>query len=375
MRKELLELLRGRCGDELKVVIYEESNAHIIEGSLHEPDGYWYPIQNGVPNLLRGGLRSEQELFREKHNLGVLPDAQFTDHEKNQSLTNNTFSDKWRRFKNYGMLNTHKEFLFDWYCKKLGMTDINELKEFYNKKQCVLEVGPGSGFNSRFMAEQVNGTVIALDISDAAYTTFENTNSLKNCHAVQGDLMDVPFENDFFDFIIADGVLHHTPSTKDAVFSLYNKLKPGGQFFFYVYREMGAMRKYCDDFVREAYTKLPAEDCYKACEGFTELGRELSKLNVNVTLEKGIPELGIPAGEHDVQRLFYYNFIKCFWNDAFDWETNNMVNFDWYHPHNAWQHSEEEVVEWLNELNVTDYKFNNSNPNGISVLLTKSKAV
>ena len=218
MRKELLELLRGRCGDELKVVIYEESNAHIIEGSLHEPDGYWYPIQNGVPNLLRGGLRSEQELFREKHNLGVLPDAQFTDHEKNQSLTNNTFSDKWRRFKNYGMLNTHKEFLFDWYCKKLGMTDINELKEFYNKKQCVLEVGPGSGFNSRFMAEQVNGTVIALDISDAAYTTFENTNSLKNCHAVQGDLMDVPFENDFFDFIIADGVLHHTPSTKDAVF-------------------------------------------------------------------------------------------------------------------------------------------------------------
>ena len=98
-------------------------------------------------------------------------------------------------------------------------------------------------------------------------------------------------------------------------------------------------------------------------------------MNVNVTLEKGIPELGIPAGEHDVQRLFYYNFIKCFWNDAFDWETNNMVNFDWYHPHNAWQHSEEEVVEWLNELNVTDYKFNNSNPNGISVLLTKSKAV
>ena len=53
--------------------------------------------------------------------------------------------------------------------------------------------------------------------------------------------------------------------------------------------------------------------------------------------------LGIPAGEHDVQRLLYYNFVKCFWNDAFDYETNNMVNFDWYHPHNAWQHTEDEV--------------------------------
>ena len=74
-----------------------------------------------------------------------------------------------------------------------------------------------------------------------------------------------------------------------------------------------------------------------------------------------------------MQRLFYYNFVKCFWNEAFDFETNNMVNFDWYHPHDAWQHTEDEVRGWLDELGVREYQFNDANPNGISVLLTKAE--
>ena len=117
--------------------------------------------------------------------------------------------------------------------------------------------------------------------------------------------------------------------------------------------------------------RMETEACYEACEGLTELGRELSKLNATITLEKPIDVLGIPAGTHDIHRLIYYNFAKCFWNDSFDYETNNMVNFDWYHPHNAWQHTEEEVIGWMDELGVTEYSFKDSNPNGISVLLTK----
>jgi hypothetical protein len=141
--------------------------------------------------------------------------------------------------------------------------------------------------------------------------------------------------------------------------------------YFYVYREMGAARKFCDDHIRAQFTKLAPEDCYAACEGLTELGRELSRIDTRIKLEHGVPALGIPPGEHDVQRLVYYNFVKCFWNDAFDWETNNMVNFDWYHPHDAWQHSDDEVRGWLQELGVQRFDLNDANPNGISVLLTK----
>ena len=101
------------------------------------------------------------------------------------------------------------------------------------------------------------------------------------------------------------------------------------------------------------------------------MGRELSRLDATITLKQPINVLGIPAGTHDVQRLVYYSFVKCFWNDAFDFETNNMVNFDWYHPQDAWQHTTEEVESWLKSIGVREYRFNDANPNGISVLLTK----
>jgi SAM-dependent methyltransferase len=188
---------------------------------------------------------------------------------------------------------------------------------------------------------------------------------------VQADLMDAPFEDASFDLIIADGVLHHTPDTRAAVRALYKKVKPGGQFFFYVYKKMGPARQFCDAYIREHFTKLSPEECYAACESLTEFGRELSRLDTTVTLTKPIEVLGIPAGTHNVQRLIYYGFVKCFWNDAFDFETNNMVNFDWYHPHDAWQHTIEEVEGWLRELGAEKYQFNDANPNGISALVTK----
>jgi SAM-dependent methyltransferase len=183
--------------------------------------------------------------------------------------------------------------------------------------------------------------------------------------------MEAPFADGAFDLIIADGVLHHTPDTRAAVEALYRKLAAGGQFFFYVYKKMGAARRFADAHIRDKLTKLSPEECYAACEGLTELGRELSRLRARVTLEKPIPALGIPEGTHDVQRLVYYNFVKCFWNEAFDYETNNMINFDWYHANYAWQHTQPEVESWLHELGAREWRFNNANPNGLSVMLTK----
>jgi ubiquinone/menaquinone biosynthesis C-methylase UbiE len=51
---------------------------------------------------------------------------------------------------------------------------------------------------------------------------------------VQADLMEVPIPDNYFDVIIAEGVLHHTPNTHSVVEALYRKLQPGRQFFFYV---------------------------------------------------------------------------------------------------------------------------------------------
>ena len=357
----------------LTLCSFEMEGDHVVEGVLRVSDGMWYPILQGVPCFLTGELRPDLKGFSSRHNLDAPAGIAGRSDVGDQARTNQTFSDKWRRFKRYGFEPAHREFLFEWYCKKLGVPDLDALRAFYRDRERVLEVGPGSGFNTRFIAENCRGSVFALDISDAAFTTYENTRDLVNCTVLQADLMDSPFYDEAFDLIIADGVLHHTPSTRDAVAALYRKVRPGGEFFFYVYRKMGAVRQYSDRHIRERFTKFSPEECYTACEAITELGRELSRLNATIVLERPIPALGIPAGTHNVQRLIYYNFLKCFWNEAFDFETNNMVNFDWYHPHNAWQHDEEEVVGWLRELAVKQYSINDANPNGISVLLTKPR--
>ena len=356
MRKDKLRLLRNPSnlgGAALLLEADVVDGDHVTSGALIDAQSQAsFPLIDGVPSFIAAGLDGSEEVG-------------------SQSKTSVTFSSKWTKFRSYGLKESEQEFLLDWYCKKFDLEDVDALIKFYAQFDTILEVGPGSGFNARFVASNTASTICALDISDAAFTTFSNTREFDNCLVVQADLMLAPFADEQFDFVMADGVLHHTPDTRKAVEALYRKVRPGGRFFFYVYKKMGAVRQYADRYVREKFTRMSAEECYKACEPITELGRALSALNATITLEKPIEILGIPAGTHDVQRLFYYNFIKCFWNDAFDYETNNMVNFDWYHPHDAWQHSEAEIAGWLSDLGVADFQFNDANPNGLSVMVCK----
>jgi SAM-dependent methyltransferase len=373
MRRWTIPLLR-RLDDgghlaEFKLTLVGEQDGHVIEGYLSQGKE-WYPIENGVPCFLRGNLRPDLKDFATRHHLDHSVDANST--ASSQKSTSDSFSYKWSQFRHYGDLAQEREFLFNWYRRKFGLVEDADLSTFYADRQLVLEVGPGSGFNTRFIAEHCRGCVIAVDISVAANVVFDKTRHLANCSVIRADLMDMPFPNSCFDLIIADGVLHHTPNTEAAVKELYSKLRPGGQFFFYVYKKMGATRQFSDEYIRREFSKLSPEACFEACRALTEMGRELSRIGATVTLTRPIEVLGIPAGTHDVQRLIYYNFVKCFWNEAFDFETNNMINFDWYHPKNAWQHTKEEVEGWLRSLGVTTYAFNDANPNGISVLLTKA---
>lgn len=369
MYREALEVLRFQ-GRPLDLHVTREADGRVVEGYLSAGDE-WFPIEGGVPCFLTGGLRPDLSEFARRHGLRDRAGAR-PGERSGQAETAATFSYKWEKFQAYGDRPEEREFLASWYGKKLGVPGgVDALRDFYRRFDRVLEVGPGSGFNTRFIAESGSGQVFALDISAAALTTFAKVRHLANATVIQADLNEAPFPDDCFDLVVADGVLHHTPSTEQALRNLYRHVKPGGTLFFHVYRKMGAVRQFSDAYIRERFTELSPEECLEACRSLTELGRELSRLNARITLERPIEVLGIPAGTHDVQRLIYYGVVKCFWNEAFEYDVNNLVNFDWYHPRYAWQHTEDEVAGWLRELGVQDYVFHDANPNGISCLLIK----
>ncbi|MCX4351268.1 MAG: class I SAM-dependent methyltransferase [Lachnospiraceae bacterium] len=189
---------------------------------------------------------------------------------------------------------------------------------------------------------------------------------------IKADLMNLPFADNSFDYIHSDGVLHHTPDTKLAMKALYDKVRPGGVFWFYIYKEMNPVKHFCDDYIRQQF-KLSPEEALEQCRAITELGRELSKIDATITLEKPINVLNIPSGTFNLQRFVYYNFIKCFWNGQIGYDVSNIVNFDWYHPNNAQQQTEEEVRGWMKEYGIEDYDIYVANPNGMNVVIRKNK--
>jgi SAM-dependent methyltransferase len=169
---------------------------------------------------------------------------------------------------------------------------------------------------------------------------------------VQGDVLQLPFKNGSFDLIFSDGVLHHTPSTEQALKALAPLLAAGGEIMFYVYRKKGPIREFSDDYIRNLVAGLPPEQGWAMLEPLTHLGKALAGLHVEVDVPEDIPYLGITAGRYDVQRLIYWHFIKLFWNDAYTFAENQHVNFDWYHPRYAHRQSEEEVRRWCEEANL-----------------------
>ncbi len=122
------------------------------------------------------------------------------------------------------------------YRSHMAVTEI-ALDQLSGKK--VLEIGPGAGGHSALFAKY-GAKVTSIDI------TFERARSTQNkfvllkkvkagCQALQGDAENLPFRENSFDIVYSNGVLHHTPNTKEAISEIYRLLKPEGRAVIMLY--------------------------------------------------------------------------------------------------------------------------------------------
>ena len=326
------------------------ANGDVPDGTLVCVGGHRFPIRDGVPRL----VPAEQ---------GPVGD---------QTGTFDSFSAKWDRV-DTDEVRQRVAAQHRWYVERFGFGDENGLREFLAGKHMVLEAGTGLGGDAARFARLSDATVVGLDLSSSIETAQREFGAVPNLHYVQADLLRPPLPAGRFDFVSADQVVHHTPDAEAAVRSLARLLAPGGVLAFYVYKRKAPLREFADDFIRERTTGMSVEDCMEFSASMSELGRELSHLNATITLERGVPLLGIPPGEHDVQRLIYWHFLKCFWNDDFSPNLNHLVNFDWYHPPHASRHTEEEVRGWCEVLDLAVEHLDNGDA-GISVVARAAAA-
>jgi SAM-dependent methyltransferase/uncharacterized protein YbaR (Trm112 family) len=310
-------------------------------------DGHRFPIRDDVPRLV-----PDQS--------GALGD---------QTGTFDSFSAKWSRV-DTDEVRQRFDAQYAWYVQRFGFGSEDGLRDFLADKRTVLEAGTGLGGDAARFARLSEATVVGLDLSESIATAQREFGAAANLHYIQADMLKPPLEAERFDFVSADQCVHHTPDARAAVASLARLVAPGGVLAFYVYKVKAPLREYTDDYIRERTTKMSVEECMEFSTSMSELGHKLSDLNASVTLEQGIPLLGIEPGEHDVQRLIYWHFLKCFWNDDFSENLNDLVNFDWYHPPYASRHTEEEVRGWCDGLGLVIEHLDVGNA-GISVVAVR----
>ncbi len=132
---------------------------------------------------------------------------------------------------------TLKEELFynefaDEFDKKMNKYDLqrrldivfNELLPESIEGKKLLDAGCGTGHFSKIATEK-GAIVISMDIGERL---LEKVAEKCNSERVLGSVLDIPFNDDYFDFIVSSEVIEHTKSPYKALREFYRVLKPNG---------------------------------------------------------------------------------------------------------------------------------------------------
>lgn len=102
----------------------------------------------------------------------------------------------------------------------------------------VLEIGGGMGTDLSQFAR--NGALVTdVDLSGGHLQIAQENFRVRGLTGrfVHHDAETLPFDDDAFDLVYSNGVLHHTPNTKRAVAEVLRVLKPGGRAIVMMYAE------------------------------------------------------------------------------------------------------------------------------------------
>ena len=102
----------------------------------------------------------------------------------------------------------------------------------------MLEIGGGIGTDLSQFAR--NGArVTDVDLSAGHLALAQENFALRGLHGrfVHHDAESLPFDDNSFDVVYSNGVLHHTPNTRSVVAEIHRVLKPGGQAIVMMYAE------------------------------------------------------------------------------------------------------------------------------------------
>jgi SAM-dependent methyltransferase len=331
MKEKLLNLIVCPvCKKELSLKTFKQEGEEVKEGLLFCACGQFFPVINYIPRILTGDLRSmlyeefpdfflsyEKLLPKEKISEEITIDAQ------KKKDTSKSFAYEWQRFSK--MLIEWKQN-FDFYFEPVK--NIQSLKD-----KTILELGCGKGRHT-FYASEIAKEIIAVDFGKAVDVAFANNRNKKNIHFIQADIYNLPFKENYFDFVFSIGVLHHLPTPEQGFNRLVKLLNSGGGILVYVYHSFPkhSFNYYLLKFVnffRYITIRLPYNILHFLCYPIAYLSYAVLIIPYKYIFRKFI-KTGWPLGAYAD-----YPF-QVILNDTFDRFSAPIEN----------RYSKEQIVQW-----------------------------
>lgn len=258
MRNRLLEIVAcPACKKRLELTSFENGETtngqivadaqgpEVISGVLKCGCGILYPIIEGVPRFLDGGIKHFPAFFdRHRQEIKSLcngqefqikPEAAPADDDCEN--IRKSFSQEWGT----GVFDYDNFNTWGWTLEERKQIVAGELRmkpeELAGKH--LLDAGCGNGTLSAALAD-LGLTVVGLDLNDGLGLAYRNRAkySIKAKAAVQylqGNVVHPPLKEENFDVVYSSGVIHHTPSSKKAFDTLVRMTKKGGRLYIWVY--------------------------------------------------------------------------------------------------------------------------------------------
>lgn len=237
---ELFPFERGES-DEGGITI-DQQGEEVISGILKCGCGI-YPIIDGVPRFLEGGIERFPK-FIDQHREQLKGGYDFQ-HIKSCPVS----TDAVDNFENIRKSFSQEWGLFDYSCDRTWGWTLDERKATFcgdmNLKthelagKLLLDAGCGNGTLTAALSD-FGLNVVGLDLNDGLGLAYRNRakyakQAKKSVQYVQGNLVQPPLQENTFDLVYSSGVIHHTPSSKEAFDSLVRLTKKGGRLYIWVY--------------------------------------------------------------------------------------------------------------------------------------------
>lgn len=258
MQKELLEILVcPLCRKRVELAAFENGEttdgritliadgAEVIAGVLKCECGVIYPVIDGVPRFLEGGMKHFHDFVdRYRAEIAALGNGAVSQMAEKASRPDDDYDNIRRSFSQEwgeGVFDYENFNTWGWTLdqrKRVVASEFSLDPEEFAGKQ-LLDAGCGNGTLSAALTD-LGVKIVGLDLNDGLGLAYRNRTKYSQgakvgVQYVQGNVVYPPLKEGHFDLVYSSGVIHHTPSSKRAFDTLARMTKKGGRLYVWVY--------------------------------------------------------------------------------------------------------------------------------------------